>query len=311
MRDLIIAGVMKAGTTSLFRYLSHHPDIAASVVKETHYYADDLRGHFAPRVVTEDDVLAERALDPNARFHHARIQNKEVYDSLFPTAGEMRVRMEASPSYLPSDAAAHRIANEACHPFIVVVLRNPYDRMASHFEMNKVLGVTERTLLDELEKELSQGLPLVSNGHVALTRLSMYASGMQRLIGAVGRDQIVVVRTQEMETGVESVLSTICDHVGIAYVPGMLGERERHNPTLDPKSARAHRFLVGSGLLGFAKRTVPTSIKRRLIGLYYKERRREIAKYEAAQEVVRPSINRDLECLSEVLQEDFTDWILQ
>src|SRR5262245_42062490 len=37
-RDVVIAGVNKAGTTSLFVSLSEHPDIAPSAVKETRFF---------------------------------------------------------------------------------------------------------------------------------------------------------------------------------------------------------------------------------------------------------------------------------
>lgn len=36
--NLIIAGFGKAGTTSLFEYLSSHPDICGSAVKETKFF---------------------------------------------------------------------------------------------------------------------------------------------------------------------------------------------------------------------------------------------------------------------------------
>ena len=36
--DAIIAGVNKAGTTSLFVSLSTHPDVAPSAIKETRYF---------------------------------------------------------------------------------------------------------------------------------------------------------------------------------------------------------------------------------------------------------------------------------
>lgn len=37
---LIIGGTTKAGTTSIFRYLSAHPDVCASSLKETRFFLD-------------------------------------------------------------------------------------------------------------------------------------------------------------------------------------------------------------------------------------------------------------------------------
>ena len=41
---LLIAGVNKAGTTSVFQYLSSHPDVCGSAVKETKFFAVDWTG---------------------------------------------------------------------------------------------------------------------------------------------------------------------------------------------------------------------------------------------------------------------------
>lgn len=38
----VIIGCMKCGTTSLFYYLSQHPQIAACNPKEPNFFADDL-----------------------------------------------------------------------------------------------------------------------------------------------------------------------------------------------------------------------------------------------------------------------------
>jgi hypothetical protein len=38
LANLIIAGINKAGSTSLFHYLSAHPDVSGSIDKETCYF---------------------------------------------------------------------------------------------------------------------------------------------------------------------------------------------------------------------------------------------------------------------------------
>ena len=37
----LIIGAMKSGTTSLFYYLTEHPEIAEAKDKEPHFFADD------------------------------------------------------------------------------------------------------------------------------------------------------------------------------------------------------------------------------------------------------------------------------
>lgn len=308
MRDLLIAGAMKAGTTSLYRYLAEHPAIAPSVVKETHYYADDLRNHFAPVKVTEEQVAAEREANPEAWFHHARIRSRVVYDSLFPVDGLRQVRVEASPSYLPSKVAAGRIADEAADPLVVVVLRNPYERIISHYEMNKGLGITNDSLETNLEEEVGQGLPLVRNEHVALVRLSLYADDLSRLIGAVGLDRVIIVRTEQLKEDSEHVLEAIGPRLGLEMGGEVQSEAKSYNQTLQPRAPWMDRLLKQTGTSGLLKRVVPPSVKHRLKGVYYRQRAREPSQYEGALRIVQPVINEDLERLSDLLESDFSEW---
>ena len=75
--DAIIAGVNKAGTTSLFVSLSTHPDVAPSSIKETRYFLPARYG--AP-------------LPPAAEWH-----------AYFADAGDRPVHLEATPSYFRSE----------------------------------------------------------------------------------------------------------------------------------------------------------------------------------------------------------------
>lgn len=280
-------------------------------MKETHYYADDLRNYFAPVKVTEEHVAAGREVNPAAWFHHARIESLDVYDSLFPASEAKSVRMEASPSYLASEVAANRIAHEARDPLVVVIVRNPYERIVSHYEMNKRQGITSDSLEVVLSEEIARGLPLVRDGQVALTRLSLYADDVQRLIEAVGKEKVYVVRMEQLRNEAEHVLGSICNRLGLPYDPGMLGEERQHNRTLEPRAPRVNKLLRQAGLLQFAKGIVPSSLKRQLIDLYYKRQDREPSQYKEALRLVEPFLRQDLEDLAILLEDDYTEWVLR
>ena len=86
--DAIIAGVNKAGTTSLFVSLSTHPDVAPSSIKETRFFLPPRYGHSA-----------------------ARPRRSGTRTS--PTAGDRPVHLEATPSYFYGGAA---VARGDAHP---------------------------------------------------------------------------------------------------------------------------------------------------------------------------------------------------
>jgi hypothetical protein len=110
---VVIAGVNKAGTTSLFSSLSEHPAIAPADIKETRYF------------------LPARYGKPLAPF--------STYEQYFGSAPEGAVRMEATPSYWYGGAAVAAAIDDALpDPRIVVVLREPVSRAISFFRYQKV-----------------------------------------------------------------------------------------------------------------------------------------------------------------------------
>jgi Sulfotransferase domain len=115
--NLIIAGVGKAGTTSLFWYLSQLPDVAASDVKEIQYFTPLSEG---------DGVLAP--LSEYARH--------------FRGAQGARYRLEASPQYFHGgQVVVDAMQRTLDRPRVIVMLRDPIARLWSQFRfMNSRLA---------------------------------------------------------------------------------------------------------------------------------------------------------------------------
>src|SRR6476660_1200576 len=106
--NAVIAGVNKAGTTSLFVSLASHPEVAAASVKETRYFLPARYG---------------QALEPVA-----------VYEDQFRDAGDRAVRLEATPAYFYGDEPLIASMREVLGPArILVVLREPVSRLVSFF----------------------------------------------------------------------------------------------------------------------------------------------------------------------------------
>lgn len=113
LANFIIAGTEKAGTTSVFTYLSTHPSVCGSVVKETDFFRNIYTGDF------KKDI---------ANYAHYF----ERCDSKSP------ILMEASPGYLGSgEQVAGRIHALIPHTKLLFILRNPIDRLYSSFNFHK------------------------------------------------------------------------------------------------------------------------------------------------------------------------------
>jgi hypothetical protein len=111
--NTIIAGVNKAGTTSLFVSLSGHCDVAPASVKETRYFLPARWG---------------QPLEPVA-----------VYEQYFAGAGDHAIRLEATPSYFYGGAAVANEIHTVCgdDARVIVVLREPVSRFWSFFSFQK------------------------------------------------------------------------------------------------------------------------------------------------------------------------------
>jgi hypothetical protein len=124
--NAIIAGVNKAGTTSLFVSLQTHPQVATSSVKETRYFLPARYG---------------RPLAPPS-----------VYAAYFAAAGDRPVRLEATPSYF---YGGQRLVDEifgllGSDVRIMVVLREPVARFVSYFSYQKTrLRIPETMTVEE------------------------------------------------------------------------------------------------------------------------------------------------------------------
>ncbi|MCS6917799.1 MAG: sulfotransferase domain-containing protein [Chitinophagales bacterium] len=113
--NLIIAGVHKAGTTSVFTYLSLHPQVCGSSIKEIGYFMPLRYGLPLP----DASVYA-------AYWNHCKPQAK--------------YRLEASPSYLYGGSVIAAALEELLgrEVRILILLRNPAERLFSFYERKKV-----------------------------------------------------------------------------------------------------------------------------------------------------------------------------
>ena len=93
--NAIIIGAQKAGTTSLHRYLSGHPEVGVANAKEVHYFS--------------------------VRFNNGM----DWYRAHFPIEGEASIVMESSHSYLFHPFAPERVHAALPEVKLIALLRNP------------------------------------------------------------------------------------------------------------------------------------------------------------------------------------------
>jgi hypothetical protein len=121
--NFIVIGAAKAGTTALYWYLSEHPAVYMSPVKETNFFAYGRDGE-------------GRLLYGDPEVHHFPIQTMAEYERLFDQADGAAGIGEASPIYLECPQAADRIRAAVPSVRIIASLRHPVERAYSDYLMH-------------------------------------------------------------------------------------------------------------------------------------------------------------------------------
>ena len=172
----LIIGAMKCGTTSLFYYLSEHPQIAACKHKELNYFVD------------------ERIFSKGLSWYHSMWSGKE----------EHQIALEASPRYtmLPEESGVvERIETTPASSFrFIYIIRHPLKRIESHIVQQLSKGELHRDAIGIREE------------HIAL---SQYAMQLDAYTKAFGREQVHVVLLEDLRQDQQAVLSEICHFLKI------------------------------------------------------------------------------------------------
>jgi hypothetical protein len=205
--NFLMIGAARCGTTSLHYYLSQHPEICMSTIKEPNYFLCDRRNGTRPRLLVE---------------HDRRLETKSVlvradYEMLFrPRPQEWRIG-EASPLYLYARETPELIDRETSDALLVAVLRDPIDRAYSHFlhvYRGKASGV-ESAFAQAVEAEVRLPYTPYRTGTHFL-RLGRYSEQLCRYYETFSRQRVLVLLHDDFRTRPAQTMRRLCDFLGVA-----------------------------------------------------------------------------------------------
>jgi len=227
--DFIIAGVPKAGTTSLYNYLSQHPQIYLPDHKEPHFFAYE--GKSLNFQGPGDDWLNEAAVTTQAQ-----------YRDLFAEAPPTSVTGEASAMYLYEPRAAKLIQSRRPDVHLIVVLRDPVERAYSSYMHLRRDG---REPIDSFRDALDAEDRRVEQGWAPLwhyQRMSLYADQVRRYWPFVEAGQMKVFLFDDLVSTPQQVLREIFRFLRVddTFEPDI---EVKYNPSGIAASQAVHDFL--------------------------------------------------------------------
>jgi len=168
----LIIGAKRAGTTSLYRYLTEHPEIGSAWRKEVHYF--------------------DRYFD----------RGRDWYLAHFPRRGKFAVVGEASPFYMVDPRVPGRVGDTLENVRFIVLLRNPVDRAYSDYRMRVRHGREQLSFEDAIASE-DERLALSDDPaspiwqRFSYVRRGLYAEQLERWFELFPRERFAVIRSED------------------------------------------------------------------------------------------------------------------
>jgi tetratricopeptide (TPR) repeat protein len=192
--DFIAIGAAKCGTTSLYQYLSEHPQIAFPHKKELNFFT----------------VNFERGIEWYLAHFYA------LSDHLDFITGE------ATPAYFDFPVAAQRIFHCCPDVKLILLLRNPIDRAISWHYHKINTGFEKRTIQEVAALEMQKlkqfsALDFLEAGHQAPNNLlgSLYVYHLQRWMSLFPKEQILIVKSEDLYSQPSTVMEQVFDFLSL------------------------------------------------------------------------------------------------
>jgi hypothetical protein len=190
--DFLVAGAMKAGTTSLYGWLLTCPAVLPARRKEVHYF----------------DRLPARS--------------ERWYRTFFPTEARrasvaahegMVLTGEATPAYLCHPGAADAAFEIVPDAAVIVLVRDPVQRAWSHYLHERRAGREDRTFLATVEAELQDNRDGIEHPWGIIGR-GRYARQLVPWRERYG-DRLLTLVSEDLFCDPGDQLQRVADHLGI------------------------------------------------------------------------------------------------
>lgn len=237
--NVIIGGAPKSGTSSLFFWLGAHPEVCASKVKETYFLGDVENKHNATANIHKDGL--------------------EAYQKFFAHCKGEKVRLEATPVYIYHKLPLKILPTLPETPKIIFILREPSDRLYSHWRFNRY-----RMKNIKLSFEEYLDFKNAPKGWADYIDQTHYIRHINKYVEALGKENILVYQFEQIKKDKVAFMKQVASDLGIS--PDFYDSFDffHRNQTVAVKNSKLHRLGLKIEPL------VPQWLQERIIPLYLK-----------------------------------------
>lgn len=295
--NLLVVGVPKAGTGSLFAYLTQHRDVCGADEKEVGYF-----NFYNPQRYSGDPPPVESY---RAHFAHC--------------AGE-RYAVEATPTYSyggrPVITAVRSVLSS---PKIILSLRDPVDRLWSAYTFQRALGnITGLRSFDEYlricERRRQEGSPLVPRDHLHGLHIGFYADYLDSWLEEFGSD-LRVVFAEELSRDALHVMADTFRWLDLDPEVAPSLDLATRNPTRHPRSPAVAKLVYSVKRAGDQRGLLPAGVRAGLRRAYLRvnagERPEQMdpSVRQHVKEIYRESNQKTAQALTAHGYQDLPEWL--
>lgn len=239
--SFLVIGAQRSGTSSLYKYLGEHPDIAPSLRKEVGYFT---------RFYGQPETWYRSHFPLQVRRHLAR-----------RVRGHDLVAFEATPDYLFHPLAPERARRLVPDARIVVLLRDPVERAFSHYghmvrrgyetlPFEEALAREGERTADDMRRILTD--PTHDPKHLlrfSYVARGMYAAQLQAWMAQFPAERFLVLDSASFYDDPGAVYQQILGFLGVrAWAP-------RYLPNISARRAEAGGHALAPEVRALLERT--------------------------------------------------------
>lgn len=239
--DAMIAGVQKAGTSSLAHYLGQHPNVAIHNSREFNYF------------------VLEKKYKKNFKKVASKYYNLEQVK-------KSKIILAKSVGVCYYENATERLKKHNKECKIIISLRDPVKRAYSAFLFNRKQGIERRKKFKKVVYECLQDRESNEKKYREYISRGEYVEQIKKMKSQFGRDRILVVTLKDLKMRPIDVCKESYNLMGVDddFTPSTTEKKNTSKKARYEWLARAtnHAFNESNMLKSIAKYVVPSGLAR-------------------------------------------------
>jgi hypothetical protein len=214
--DYLLIGTKRGGSTSLFKYLNQHPNVlpmwpGVENAKKTYYF--------------------DRYYFRGPNWYRAHFPTTTQREAVLQRTGSPAVTGEAAVNYMFNPLVPPRVLETLPDVKLIVVLRNPVDRIWSHYHERVNAGTEHLSFLDALDAEEERLAGEVERMHedphyyserfdfCSYKARGRYLEHLEPWLDLFSPDQLHIIRSEDMYSDPETIVLEAQRFLGLPEQP--------------------------------------------------------------------------------------------